>query len=279
MHDLTSAYHAEALDAQLQRMERTFPYGLRVSTLSAILTVTSVQALTKRTGKQLIEQLFEAFGKTSRLRALREATGLRSFGLVSNGFGNSCTFEYMQDGRMRSLKLFLNGKVQCCGIQHFSEMPRVAHLACQVLNTLLRRPRHDIRPSHMVLSFINATVRLPFCVKTPVLYEALYPQLLGNIRMSPKVYKRLTLVLHGTSIMLFHSGNAIFTGCKSLDQLDRAHGELLTLLETHAASATVPRAMHDSSPGPARKRGRKRTADTYESFIRSFVTNRTLKGA
>jgi hypothetical protein len=248
---------------------RFIPAPLHITTMSIIVKLEDIRAKTSE--PCLVNKMMQNFD-LKRVRRKLSEIGILHYGLVNNGFGNSCTFEY-KEKNMKSLKIFFNGQIQCSGVTCFSDIPIVSSTARLVVSVLLDI---DIALVQTKLSFMNATFRLPFGINTTSMYDLLYPKFMGNIRMSPKIYKRLTIEHHGqetsskVSIMVFHSGSIVLTGAKNPTALINACSFILREINSGYDSVYTPLPPQKTARPPL-KRGRKRKNETFDQFVRGLM--------
>lgn len=268
-------------NAFAQHFEMTSEAALRITTTSIILHTSDLLKLTGLSTHAVFSCMASTFDSTRARKTIQRKAHISKYGLVENGFGNSISFEFKHDERnvITSCKIFANGKVQCSGISRFTDVPMVAKVVSVVLNTLLGRD--DICVKSFTLSFINAAAKFPFGINTQILYERLFPTLMGRVQMSPRIHKRLTISYTDTSsasektkalcsIMLFHTGSIIITGCKSLAVLASSYQYILRLLDDAFPYVGLPAPPVKEARLPL-KRGRKRKTDTFESFLKELM--------
>lgn len=212
------------------------------------------------------------------------------YGLTDNGFANSFTFNIQMrqradgldgvvdaadgaaNGSNRSLKVFSSGKIQCSGLKSLTEFVPTAHLAAAVLNALFDRPDKDICITRLSVSLMNAVASLENGLDTKKLYLYLFPEHLDRVVMSQKVAHRLSWkhVFDDckVTVFLFKSGSMIFSGAKSPKALASAYTSTMQAIEQYASHIIIERPVKVATSG---KRGRKRKADTFETYLQNFL--------
>jgi TATA-box binding protein (TBP) (component of TFIID and TFIIIB) len=269
-----------------------------LSTLSIIVRLNMPMA--SATDTTTVARMMARFDRRDVRDAMRRMLGVKAvFGLVSNGFRNSITFEYQNTDAQtwknkKSVKAFLStGKLQIAGIRAYQEIPDVVACAVGVLRLLLDMPTpHTLEAIDIKVSFAQATFDLCAGIDTWALHqqllvtEAVPP---SRVSISEQVYGRLRIgypnqpdgkTAATTTVMVFPSGKVILTGFQQPEQMAAAYQSFIDLVEqahmhpeggvtaivtarrnpTAAAAADAPKRV------PA-KRGRKRKQDTLEFML------------
>lgn len=247
---------------------------LKMTTLSMILDCPDLRSLLDcNTHADVVARAMHHVSLPRIKKGISECLGEGvCYGITDNGFANSFTFNIQMGESNRSLKIFSSGKIQCSGLKSFTECMPTAHLAAAVLNALFDRSAKDICISRLSVSLVNAVVTIDHGLDTKQLYTFLYPEHLDRVVMSQKVAHRLSWkhVFDDckVTVFIFKSGSMIFSGAKSPKALASAYIKTMDTIDQHAAHITIERPVKVATSG---KRGRKRKADTFETYLQNFL--------
>lgn len=255
---------------------------LKMTTLSMILDCPDLRTLLGcTTHAEVVVRAMHLISLPRIRKAIKECIGEDvCYGLTDNGFANSFTFniQMRQDASgasgasNRSLKVFSSGKIQCSGLKNLEEFAPTARLAAAALNALFDRPNKDIGITKLNVSLINAVASLEHGIDTKQLYTYLYPEHLDRVVMSQKVAHRLSWkhVFDDckVTVFLFKSGSMIFSGAKSPTALASAYVKTMQTIEQYGSHIMIDRPVKVATSG---KRGRKRKADTFETYLQNFL--------
>lgn len=275
---LTQSFSHEMDKIELDNafLENLRPSQLHVSTISIIFKYNHLKNLCKMNFDEIVRHVMKQFDDLSVRERLGNVLSNKTYGLVMNGFGNSFTFEYHDERSSKSLKFFMNGQLQCSGLRKFEEASTIAKYAENIINILM--DRDDIRIYDFKVSLMNAHVALNSGINNRTLYDVLYPSLLGNIKMSQKIHKRLSITFSdgdvNVTIMVFHTGKIIFAGARLPIQLSAAYTYVIQLIDKHFARIKDQLPIKTKSCG---KRGRKKKDSTFEAFLHRTISNGVAK--
>lgn len=203
---------------------------LRISTITAICEI----SINKVDLNKFNEYITNTKNVTTKHSKNHDEYTVTKRGKVRKTFFNQLTINY-KDISKKSIKIFLNGKLQLTGLSSLFECKLVIEMICKWLSEcFLERITYNNFKIGMINSnfMINHTINLE-----KLQYYLINNHSNANIRFEPDTYPAInvkSLFDNKVSIFIFGSGNIVITGAKTLSEIKTAYEYISQILNNSA---------------------------------------------
>ena len=149
-------------------------------------------------------------------------------GVVKKSFFNQLTISFV-DGSKKSIKFFLNGKMQMTGLKNYDESNQLCEKLVDILNNHLNA---NVQMESMCTPLINLSFKVPWSLKM----EKLQHVILADgyyCRFQPESYPGLVTKYSSgnNTILVFGSGSIMVAGSGSIDDAITAYDYITSVIK------------------------------------------------
>lgn len=155
-------------------------------------------------------------------------------GKIKKSFFNQVTINY-KDITKKSIKIFLNGKIQVTGIVAEYEFELITQNICKWLKITTGEEMELISKK---IGMINSNFNIRWCIDLFKMHEMLDNEEHIFSRYEPDTYPAINMKYTPdenikVSMFIFNSGNVVITGAKSIKQVEISYEYITSLLTRH----------------------------------------------
>jgi len=152
-------------------------------------------------------------------------------GKIKKSFFNQVTINF-EDISKKSIKIFLNGKLQITGL---TSMYECEHVSQMILNMLRKYLNIDVNIKKMRIGMINSNFAVDYDIDLISLNVILNHRYKFLSIYNPESYPAINMKIHkigyDISIFIFRTGNIVITSGRSLNDMQNAYTMILKILE------------------------------------------------
>jgi TATA-box binding protein (TBP) (component of TFIID and TFIIIB) len=157
-------------------------------------------------------------------------------GKIKKTFFNQLTINY-KDVSNKSIKVFLNGKIQATGVVSISETKYIADMVCKWINKSITESSSDsklVEPLEIKIGMINSNFSLKHAIDLNKFHALLLTTEHVFSRYEPESYPAINLKYSdnfSVSMFIFGSGNIVITGAKTINDIKQSYEFITNIID------------------------------------------------